>query len=363
MYALNKDDGFDITLRFWLERFFYSKFMGLTPHRIKDKNQFAEIVQDIQSGGRQSIDDIALICKKARKIGLLGINTYANPLFVFYQYCIHAGFSDMRELQADNVQEFLNIYTANLSANTLRNYQFALINFFDFVQKNNIDENGTSYLFTMDIIAAKRSSKQELPEYLTQEEFNQFLEALRHYNVGQKRVNDVVRIRNQLIILMIAYSGARVSEILDLGFKDVSIDSNYYMLRLRGKGNKMRIVYISQDLIRHYYESWLELRNTFHGVTDEMPFFVNRKFHVPTQPYIYVIIETLLASIGIRKAKNGAHLLRHTFATMLYTKSKDLILVQESLGHSSIETSRIYTHFDNTKLKHAANVVSDIDKK
>ena len=164
-----------------------------------------------------------------------------------------------------------------------------------------------------------------------------------------------------LIILMIAYSGARVSEILELNFKDISIDGEYYLVRLHGKGNKMRTVYILRKLIEHYFNAWIAMRSSFPNAREEMPLFINRKLNVPAQSYIYVIIENLLANIGIRKAKNGAHLLRHSFATMLYTKSKDLILVQESLGHSSIETSRIYTHFDNNKLKNAANVISNIE--
>lgn len=360
-YPLNKQEGFDVSLRFWLERFFYTKLMKLSAHRVKNKNEFAGVIQDIQSGGRQSIDAIIAVCKRARKVGLIGINTYVNPLFAFYNYCLKVGFEDMRDIEADNVHEFLSIYTTNLSFATIRNYQFALTNFFEFIQKNNILDNGASHIYTMDIIQTNRSFKQELPEYLTQDELKRFLEALKRYDIPQKHVNKTVKLRNQLIILMIAYSGARVSEILELNFKDISIDGEYYLVRLHGKGNKMRTVYILRKLIEHYFNAWIAMRSSFPNAREEMPLFINRKLNVPAQSYIYVIIENLLANIGIRKAKNGAHLLRHSFATMLYTKSKDLILVQESLGHSSIETSRIYTHFDNNKLKNAANVISNIE--
>ena len=50
------------------------------------------------------------------------------------------------------------------------------------------------------------------------------------------------------------------------------------------------------------------------------------------------------------------HFLRHTFASLLYMKSKDLVLVQEALGHADINTSRIYTHFDKDKLKVAMDI-------
>lgn len=359
-YPLNREN-FDVSLRFWLERFLYSKLMGLTAHRVKDKEAFAQIVQDLQSGGLNPIEEIHTICKRARKIGLLGINVYANPLFTFYAYCIKLGFYDMREIHVENVQEFLSIYTTNLSLTTIRNYQFALTNFFDYIQKNNALENGAAHVYNMDVVLTSRSVSHDLPEFLTEAELNAFLDALKNYDIKQKHINASVRLRNQLLILVIVYSGARVSEILEIMYKDVSVEGDYYALRLRGKGNKMRVVFIARVLIEEYYNEWLALRATFPNVNDDMPLFINKKFRVPAQSYIYVVIENLLLSAGIRKAKNGAHLLRHSFATMLYNKSKDLILVQESLGHSSVETSRIYTHFDNQRLKHAANVISGID--
>ncbi len=82
----------------------------------------------------------------------------------------------------------------------------------------------------------------------------------------------------------------------------------------------------------------------------------NNKGKPLSQAYISSIVEKILLSVGIRKEKNGAHMLRHTFATLLYQKSKDLILVQESLGHADINTSRIYTHFDIDRLKQTTDV-------
>ena len=88
--------------------------------------------------------------------------------------------------------------------------------------------------------------------------------------------------------------------------------------------------------------------------------FVNKKGTPLTQSYVSRIVEQLLFRAGIRKQKNGAHMLRHTFATLLYKKQKDLVLVQEALGHANLNTSRIYTHFDNDKLKLAAQVAKEL---
>ncbi len=91
--------------------------------------------------------------------------------------------------------------------------------------------------------------------------------------------------------------------------------------------------------------------------------FVNRNGKALTQAYVSRIVEQILFRAGIRKQKNGAHMLRHTFATLLYKKQKDLVLVQEALGHANLNTSRIYTHFDNDKLKLAAQVAKELSER
>ena len=55
-------------------------------------------------------------------------------------------------------------------------------------------------------------------------------------------------------------------------------------------------------------------------------------------------------------------MLRHSFATLLYQKSLDLVLVQEALGHASIATSRIYTHFDKTRLIKTTSIMDNLLK-
>ena len=84
--------------------------------------------------------------------------------------------------------------------------------------------------------------------------------------------------------------------------------------------------------------------------------FCSRTGKKLSQPYVSYIMEKILLVAGLRKEKNGAHMLRHSFGTKLYNQSHDLILVQEALGHSDINTSRIYTHFDKNRLKKSADI-------
>jgi integrase/recombinase XerD len=108
---------------------------------------------------------------------------------------------------------------------------------------------------------------------------------------------------------------------------------------------------IKESIIKNDLSSWLDVK-----YCDNNLLFCNQKGKPLSQAYISSIVEKILLSVGIRKEKNGAHMLRHTFATLLYQKNKDLILVQESLGHADINTSRIYTHFDKDKLKKTTDI-------
>ncbi|MBT0881540.1 tyrosine-type recombinase/integrase, partial [Campylobacter sp. 2018MI27] len=115
-----------------------------------------------------------------------------------------------------------------------------------------------------------------------------------------------------------------------------------------------RVVLLNINSIKEH----LEYFNNFAEPNQYL--FTNKQGKPLTQAYISRLIENVLLAAGIRKEKNGAHMLRHSFATLLYKKEKDLLLVQEALGHASLNTSRIYTHFDNDKLKLAAKIANNL---
>ena len=146
----------------------------------------------------------------------------------------------------------------------------------------------------------------------------------------------------------------RVSEALGLHVKDVILEDGFYIFQIKGKGNKPRIAMIKERYIQKDLKDWLCIRN------ENSPLlFQSRTCKALTQSYVSYIMDKILLNAGVRKEKNGAHMLRHTFATKLYQKNRDLVLVQEALGHADINTSRIYTHFDKERLKAAANTMDD----
>lgn len=352
-YPLDFKDDFPNNLLFWMERFVYSKLNSLSNHRVKDKKGIIAALNLLRRGIVE-IKDLKEICKQCRNAGLIGINTYIQPLLKLYDYLNYLGLASLKEVDEEMLKEFLTIHTSALSDATKKNYRMTLLNFFSFIDKQNEDDEGASYNFHIELKnwgGLRGKSGQKLPSYMNEDEVRRFLNGIdcfpfKHESLGA---------RNRLLLKIIIYTGIRVSEALNLKIKDIMLDGEFFIIQVRGKGNKPRVVMIKAKNIDYDFSSWINSRPN--EVQDDLV-FCNQKGKNLTQAYVSRIVEQVLLTNGIRKEKNGAHMLRHSFATLLYQKSQDLVLVQEALGHASLDTSRIYTHFDKQKLKNTTEIMN-----
>ena len=341
-YELDFNTTFEKTLLFWIERFIRNKLTTLSNRQVNDKQKLAAIIQSLVKGTK-SIDELSIIVKEARNIGLAGINTYFNPLFKLYNFILNLGLASMKEIDEELLSDFLASETSALSDASKKNHRIALLALFSYIDKQNENEDGTSYLFKIELknwggLSGKSGTK--LPSFMNKVEIDKFLNAIDTFEFTEN-----IAYRNRLILKIIIYTGVRVSEILNLKMKDIFKEENVYLLQIKGKGNKPRVVMIKSSIIENDLKHLLDIR-----VCNSDLLVCNQKGERLTQAYVSRIVENILISAGIRKEKNGAHMLRHTFATLLYAKHHDLILVQEALGHADINTSRIYTHFDKDRL-------------
>ncbi|ANE35842.1 integrase/recombinase [Campylobacter iguaniorum] len=351
-YKLDCKDSFESSFLFWLTRFVKYKLNSLSNKELKDGAALASVNFALTKGA-SNIDELDGLVKKARNAGLTGINTYFNPLKKVFEVLKFYELESLTQIDEELISEVLASATGNLSDASKKNYRIAVINFFEFVEKQN-EEDGKAHLFEIELknwggVSGARG--QKLPEFMSEDEVKQFLKAIEEADFKQNSN------RNKLIVKIIIFTGIRVSEALNLKRKDLSEDGDLFIIRIRGKGNKYRIVMIKKHLIEEHLQNI-----AINYINQDGYLFVNHKGTKLTQAYISRIVEQILFKAGIRKEKNGAHMLRHTFATMLYKKQKDLVLVQEALGHASLNTSRIYTHFDSEKLKLAAKVAEDLNE-
>ncbi|BCD68099.1 tyrosine-type recombinase/integrase [Nitratiruptor sp. YY09-18] len=348
-YPLDFQSTFEDTMRFWIERYIRFKLTSLSNRQVKDEEQLAAILKSLTIGTK-NIDELSKLVRSARNIGLIGVNTYYKPLEKLYRFLDNLGLASMKEIDEELIVDFLSSSTSGLSDATKKNYRIAMINFFAYIDKNNDDK----HIYGIELKnwgGLRGKAGQKLPAYLSEEEIKRFLDAIDSYPFRTD-----VAARNRALIKLIIYTGIRVSEATHLKLKDLLPQEDVYLIKITGKGNKARVVMIKKEKIDHDLQEWLAMRQCEEGLL-----FCNKKGTPLTQAYISRIVEKILLSCGIRKEKNGAHMLRHTFATLLYNKSKDLVLVQEALGHASLDTSRIYTHFDKERLYKAASIMDKID--
>ena len=349
-FPLDCKDSFESSFIFWLTRYVKFKLSSLSNKELRDPKALAS-VNFALSREIKNIDQLDGLVKSARNAGLTGINTYFNPLKKIYETMKFYELSSLKQIDEELLSEILASTTGGLSDASKKNYRISVINFFAFLDKQN-EEDGKAHVFDINLKnwgGVSGNKGQKLPEFMGEEEVKKFLDAIEESDFKQNSN------RNKLIIKTIIFTGIRVSEALNLKRKDITEDGDLFIIRIRGKGNKYRIVMIKRHLIEDHLNAI-----AINYINKEGYLFINKKGTRLTQAYVSRIVEQILFKAGIRKEKNGAHMLRHTFATMLYKKQKDLVLVQEALGHASLNTSRIYTHFDSDKLKLAAKVAEDL---
>jgi integrase/recombinase XerD len=348
-YSLDFESTFEKTYIFWLTKYVRSKVTSLSNRQVKDKERLAVIIQELPRT-IYTIYELQKVTKELRNVGITSIHVYFNPLEKLFTFLKNYGAASMKEIDEELLSDFLASETSRMSDASKKNYRIALLGFFGYIDKQNEDDVGNSYRFGIELknwggLSGKKGLK--LPSFMTDDEAHRFIEGIEKFQFQ----SPIMAARNRLIIKIILYTGIRVGEALGILAKDITKDGIYYIFQVRGKGNKPRVVMLKEELIRGDYLTWLDARKC-----ESALLFCNNKGNPLTQAYISRIVEKILLSVGIRKDKNGAHMLRHTYATLLYQKSKDLVLVQETLGHADINTSRIYTHFDKERLKKATEV-------
>ncbi len=337
-------------LLLWIGRFLRYKCTSLSNSQVKDQNKVFECLNELNHAC--SSIQLEKVCKKARNAGLLGINTYALPLLKFYEYTKKISLKSLKSIDEVMLAEFLSVYTGGLSLATKKNYRIALLGLFSYIDKQNQDENEKSYIYNItlkNISGANQSAGNKLPTHLNNEELEKFLEGIDKIEMSAK-----VRARNRLLIKIIVFTGMRSNEALQLKIKDFTLENGCYTILIKGKGDKYRAVMLKAFHIESLLKEWLMERELYPVKNDLL--FCNQKGSALTQAYLYKQVERIINFAGLRREKNGAHMLRHSFATLLYQKRHDLILVQEALGHASLNTSRIYTHFDKQRLEEAASI-------
>ncbi len=176
-----------------------------------------------------------------------------------------------------------------------------------------------------------------LPRYLTLEESKLLLSS----------IDGVNKERDYCIICIFLNCGLRISEIVGLNVSDIHGDN----LRVTGKGNKQRVVYLN-DSTSEAINKWLDVRSRLVSEFEPALFVSNRRTRI-ARDTVHVMVKKSLQKAGLDSTHYSSHKLRHTAATLMLQSGVDLRTLQEVLGHEHLNTTQIYTHVDNTQLREA----------
>jgi integrase/recombinase XerC len=147
--------------------------------------------------------------------------------------------------------------------------------------------------------------------------------------------------RDRALAGVLFYAGARISEAVGLDIVDVRLSARKGVLRILGKGAKVREVPIHPQL-RRDLALWLEERPNWPGADSSPALFLNQRgSRLSTRGASDVV--AALADAANQGDQTTAHVLRHTFGTTLVRGGADLVLVADLMGHSRLETTRAYT--------------------
>ncbi len=182
---------------------------------------------------------------------------------------------------------------------------------------------------------------KRLPKALTFAEIERLLGAV---GAGSQADLSVLMMRDQAILELLYGTGARISELTDLSLDDVStLSKDMPILRLKGKGNKERLVPVGSHALKALDRYLVRSRPVLAGKsTSSSALFLNARGSKLSRQSAWTILQAVAERADLA-GKVSPHTMRHSFATHLLENGADVRVVQELLGHASVTTTQIYT--------------------
>jgi integrase/recombinase XerC len=262
------------------------------------------------------------------------IRNYEADLKSFYEF----NNEDILKINRDIVNSYLkNLYDNNVSKSSIARHLSSLRTFYNYlVKKEYIDIN-----YFINIKNPKKDN--HLPKFVKDNDIDKM------FQVPDTRT--WIGKRNLLIIRMLYATGVRVSELVNIKLDDLNISDR--TIRILGKGSKERIVVFgnnTEDALNDYLDNGryqIDIHNSKY-------LFLNKDGNKLSDRYVRKIIDDIIfkASIDMHVSP---HMLRHTFATGMLNNGADLVSVKDLLGHESLNTTSIYTHVSDEKIKEVYN--------
>ncbi len=293
-----------------------------------------------KAASETGIDDFVEYLARECHLAKNTVDAYRRDLRRFVDWA--AGRSPTTMTVTDLSEHIGVLHDSGLAPASISRATIAIRTYFKYLQlEGRITDNPAVLLVT-------QKKWQRLPGVMTPAEVNSLLRSVRR--------GDPYRDRDRALLEVLYATGCRASEVCGLDLGDYRPDSR--QLTARGKGDKQRVVHLGDSAIESIA---LYLRTERPKLAARSPASTTRLFLTRTgrefdRIELWRLVKKSIRRVGLPD-EFSPHSLRHSFATHLLAGGADLRLVQEMLGHASIQTTQIYTHVDATKLKavHAAH--------
>lgn len=198
----------------------------------------------------------------------------------------------------------------------------------------------------------KARSKQKVPVFLTKEEAMRLIRAVETFHQKRKTAGrSWLEVRDLAMILLFLNTGMRVSELINLNINSIQSDGHVYRVIIIGKGGKERMLKLNGKATEALID-YLKIRPEENVPQEQRDaLFLNKNFRRISRKGVSEMLRKYVreANLPPKASAISPHKLRHTLATLLLSNGENLRVVQEILGHSSIQTTQIYTHVINTE--------------
>ena len=274
---------------------------------------------------------------KSKSLSENTIKNYFRDLIDYFNYLNQNNLSAFKSIKPEHIRKMLSfLIDKGFSKLSISRKISAIKSYITFLEKFNYSSDNYSELITIP------KKTRILPKVMTEKEINQLI---KHVEINTKK-----NLRDDALIELLYSTGLRVSEVANLKIGDINFEKSE--INILGKGNKQRVVIFnnkSKEKIIKY------LKNDKRLISLNTGALFQNKFKQSLSPRsIQRLLKKYLNFSGIN-SKYSTHTLRHTFATHLLEGGADIKVIQQLLGHSSPETTKIYTHLSSPALKNVYN--------
>ena len=265
------------------------------------------------------------------------IKSYRNDIEKFFKFLLVEDIN-MDDVDIVIIRNFLtNEINSGVSKRSCKRRLCALNLFYDYCKNNGYSKDNPFIFVTSPKIEKK------FPKVLYKEQIDEIFER-------NKERKDPLQLRDQTILEILYFCGLRANEIVNIELQHINIKKRF--LRVMGKGSKERLVPFTEECAKtiEYYLNTTRLELLKNNFEPNTYLILNSRGEKLTTRGLEYILDQIEEKCGLFVGLHP-HILRHSFATHLLENGADLRVIQELLGHESLNATQVYTHVTENVMK------------